>query len=326
MLELDVRPPGPYRLPRAGRDGVMRRRGGALVRLLHVDDEPALVHAWPLSAAVRLRVEAPSRATAACAAERMRFALGVDHDLRPFQRRFARDPLLGPAIRRRPWLRPWRTAEPFHALAWAICEQLIEWQRATAIERRLVWRYGRASDCGRLRDAPSAAALAGRAPAELEACGLTGARALALRRAASAAARGHLDLESADGHDAAWRRLRTIPAIGAWTCEKLAFHGQGRDDRLPAADLAYLKLVGHLAGLGRRASEEEVRTFFAPYDEHASLAGIYLLAGSHGASAAAGGQRPSSTRWGPGGGSSTRTRPSPEELVEKAAGAPFGRG
>ena len=326
VLELDVRPPGPYRLPRAGRDGVMRRRGGALVRLLHVDDEPALVHAWPLSAAVRLRVEAPSRATAACAAERMRFALGVDHDLRPFQRRFARDPLLGPAIRRRPWLRPWRTAEPFHALAWAICEQLIEWQRATAIERRLVWRYGRASDCGRLRDAPSAAALAGRAPAELEACGLTGARALALRRAASAAARGHLDLESADGHDAAWRRLRTIPAIGAWTCEKLAFHGQGRDDRLPAADLAYLKLVGHLAGLGRRASEEEVRTFFAPYDEHASLAGIYLLAGSHGASAAAGGQRPSSTRWGPGGGSSTRTRPSPEELVEKAAGAPFGRG
>jgi len=275
-----VCPPGPYRLPGAGRDGVMRRRGGALVRLLHADDEPALVYARPLSAAVRLRVEARSRASAARAAERIRFALGLDHDLRPFQRRFARDPLLGPAIHRRPWLRPWRTAEPFQALAWAICEQLIEWERATAIQRRLVWRYGRADRCGDLRDVPSAAALAARAPAELEACGLTGARSIALRRAARAAARGYLDLDCVDAHEAAWRRLRTIPAIGSWTCEKLAFHGQGRDDQLPAGDLAYIKLVGHLAGLGRRASEDEVRAFFAPYGEHAALAGVYLLAGS----------------------------------------------
>lgn len=258
----------------------MRRRGSALVRLLHVGEEPVIVRAWPLSAAVRLRVESPGRASAARAAERLRFSLGLDHDLRPFQRRFARDPLLGPAIRRRPWLRPWRTAEPFQALAWAICEQLIEAARAAAIERRLVWRYGRAGPCGDLRDAPSARELAARGSAELEACGLSGARAIALWRAARAAARGHLDLECPAGHDAAWRRLRTIPAIGAWTCEKLAFHGQGRDDQLPAGDLAYLKLVGGLLGLGRRATEEEVRTFFAPYGEHAALAGIYLLAGT----------------------------------------------
>ena len=46
----------------------------------------------------------------------------------------------------------------------------------------------------------------------------------------------------------------------------LAFQGQGRDDQLPAGDLAYVKLVGRLAGLGRRATEEEVRAFFAPYE------------------------------------------------------------
>ena len=57
----------------------------------------------------------------------------------------------------------------------------------------------------------------------------------------------------------------------------LAFEGQGRDDQLPALDVAYLKLVGRLAGLGRRATEEEVRAFFAPYDEYAGLAGIYAL-------------------------------------------------
>jgi DNA-3-methyladenine glycosylase II/AraC family transcriptional regulator of adaptative response / DNA-3-methyladenine glycosylase II len=57
----------------------------------------------------------------------------------------------------------------------------------------------------------------------------------------------------------------------------LAVAGQGRDDQLPALDVAYLKLVGLAAGLGRRATEEEVREFFAPYDEYAALAGCYAL-------------------------------------------------
>jgi 3-methyladenine DNA glycosylase/8-oxoguanine DNA glycosylase len=279
VLELEVRPPGLYRLPSAGRDGTMRRRPeGLLERLLHVGEEPVRVRAWTTDRAVRLRVEAGSPEAAERGVEQMRFALGVDHDLRPFQRRFGRHPLLGPVIRRRPWLRPWRTPEPFQALAWAVCEQLIEWGRATAIQRRLVWRYGRASACGELRCAPSAAELAARAPAELEACGLTGSRAIALRRVARMAAGARLDLEHR--HEQAWRALRTVSGIGSWTCEKLAFHGQGRDDQLPAGDLAYIKLVGHLAGLGRRATEDEVREYFAPYDEYAALAGIYLLAGN----------------------------------------------
>jgi 3-methyladenine DNA glycosylase/8-oxoguanine DNA glycosylase len=127
-----------------------------------------------------------------------------------------------------------------------------------------------------MHDAPSAAALAAGAPAELEACGLTGTRALALRRASREVASGRADLAAADP-EPAWRRLRRISGIGAWTLEKLAFHGQGHDDRLPAGDLAYIKLVGHLAGLGRRATEDEVREFFAPYAPYRALAGVYAL-------------------------------------------------
>jgi 3-methyladenine DNA glycosylase/8-oxoguanine DNA glycosylase len=255
---------------------VLRRSGAALVRLLHPDGEPATVRAWPTRSTVRLRAEAPTPAAALAAIERMRFALGVDHDLAPFHRRFRRDPLVGPAIRWRPWLRPRRRPEAFEALAWAICEQLIESERALAIERRLVRRYGRPSECGRLRDAPSAAVLARRSPAELEACGLSAGRAIALTKAAREVAAGRADLSQ---HEPAWRRLRAIRGIGSWTLEKLAFEGQGRDDQLPAGDLAYVKLVGGLAGLGRRASEEEVRAFFAPYGEHAGLAGVYALSG-----------------------------------------------
>jgi DNA-3-methyladenine glycosylase II len=116
--------------------------------------------------------------------------------------------------------------------------------------------------------------VAGCSPAELEACGLAHKRSIALIKAAREVASGRADLTQ---HEPAWRRLRAIPNIGSWTIEMLAFEGQGRDDMIPALDLAYVKLVGHLAGLGRPATEDEVREFFAPYEEHAGLAGLYAL-------------------------------------------------
>ncbi len=73
----------------------------------------------------------------------MRFAVGVDDDLRAFHERFRFDPLIGPAVRALPHLRVRRRPEPFEALAWAVCEQLIEFERACEIERRIVWRGGR---------------------------------------------------------------------------------------------------------------------------------------------------------------------------------------
>jgi 3-methyladenine DNA glycosylase/8-oxoguanine DNA glycosylase len=253
---------------------VLLARGGVLERLLYVNGEPVVTRAWPAGNRVRIRALGRSRDGALGAVERMRFALGTDHDLSEFHARFRRDPLVGPVIRAKPWLRPRRRPEPFEALAWAICEQLIESGRAATIQRRLVRRHGRASDCGTLRAPPSAERLAGRSPAELEACGLAGKRALAMIRAAREVATGRVDLAV---HEPSWRRLLAIPNIGAWTVESLAFHGQGRDDQLPAGDLAYVKLVGRLAGLGRRASVDEVRAFFAPYEDQAALAGVYAL-------------------------------------------------
>ena len=232
----------------------------------------ALVRAWVAGGVVRFHAHAPDREAALAAIERMRFALGTDHDLGDFHRRFRRDPLIGPVIRRRPWLRPRRRPEPFEALAWAVCEQLIESRRAAGIQRSIVRRLGTRAD--RLRCPPSAARLAACAPAELDACGLAPKRSIALVRAAREVASGRADLGS---HEPSWRRLLRIPNIGNWTIEMLAFEGQGRDDMLPALDLKYVKLVGALAGLGRRATEDEVRAFFAPYEEHAALAGIYAL-------------------------------------------------
>lgn len=267
-------PIGPYRMPGGGMDGVLRKRDGVLERLLHVCGEPATVRAWVCGGAVHLRAEAASEDVAAAAVERMRFALGVDHDLRPFQRAFHRDRLLGPVIRRQPWLRPRRRPEPFEAFAWAVTEQLIDVARAFAIQRAMVGRHGPRSGCGRLRDVPSAAAVARLAPAQLDACGLAPKRSIALIRAAREITSGRADLSR---HEPTWRRLRTVRNIGSWTLECLAFLGQGRDDQLPAGDLAFVKWVGRAAGLDRRATEEEVRAFFEPYAPYQGLAGLYAL-------------------------------------------------
>jgi 3-methyladenine DNA glycosylase/8-oxoguanine DNA glycosylase len=278
-VRCEVRPPWPFRLPAGWPDGVLRRRGTVLERLVHVGGVPVVTRAaQPSTDRVVLGAWSEDRGAAEEALQRTRFALGVDDDLRPFYERFRDDPLIGRSVRARPHLRVLRRPEPFEALAWAICEQLIEFDRAAAIERRIIRRFGRRCMHSGLRDLPSAAGFAGVAPAELEACGLSHGRALALRRAAHEVARGRIDLDGPD-HETAWRRLRAIPGIGRWTVEMLALNGQGRYDQLPAGDVGYLKLVGRLLTGDPRAKAEErdVRALFAAYGEWAGLAGAHAL-------------------------------------------------
>jgi 3-methyladenine DNA glycosylase/8-oxoguanine DNA glycosylase len=267
-------------------DGTLRRRRGVLERLLHHGEVPVVVRvAQPAPGRVLFGARAGNAEAAAHGIARMRFALGVDENLSAFHRRFARDPLIGPSLRRRPWLRVGRRPEPFEALAWAICEQLIEYERAAAIERRMVASLGRrgagwdgAQDG--LRDLPHPAVLAGTAPALLESFDLAAGRALTLVRAAREVARGRVDLHGCD-QERGWRRLRAIPGIGSWTVEMLALFGQGRHDQLPAGDLGLMKLVGRLLSRGDPravASEQQVREFFAPYGEWAGLAATHMLA------------------------------------------------
>jgi len=281
-LRVEVAPAWPFRLARAGgMDGVLRVRGGVVQRLLHhgPQERPVLVRvAQTARDRVLLGAQAADRAAAAWGIARMRFALGVDDELRPFHDRFREDPLIGAAVRADPAVRLRRRPLPFEALAWAITEQLIEFSRAAAIQRRIVARLGRRCERSGLRDLPSAATLAAQAPALLCSFDLAPKRALALRRVAQEVAAGRVDLEAADPQPG-WRRLRAIPEIGSWTLSVLALLGQGRYDALPAGDLAYRKLVGRLLTGDPRARVEErdVEAFFAPYGEWRGLAAAYAL-------------------------------------------------
>jgi 3-methyladenine DNA glycosylase/8-oxoguanine DNA glycosylase len=294
-LEVEVRPPSPFRLGRGSPDRTLRVERGVATRLLAVDRAPVLVRAWqrgPGRVAFRaeavdpaaLSVSASSdelrpagRAELETALERLRFALGVDEDMAVFHHRFRRDPLVGPILRRMPDFRPSRRVWPWEALAAAVCGQLIEASRAAVIERRIIGRWGARLGQGRtaLRDVPAPALIAGRAPAELESMDLSGGRSVALRRLARDVAAGRCDIASPDA-DA---RLLASPQIGPWTVRCLALFGRGEVDALPAGDLGYIKLVGRLAGLGRRATIPEVEEFYAPYEPYRGLVGSLTLAG-----------------------------------------------
>ena len=282
MIErrVEIRPTWPFRLPRSfGRDGTMVRRAGVLHRLIHVGDEGVVVRAAQPSRD-RVVIGAQGAAADVCeeAIARMRFALAVDEDLRAFHERFRWDPLIGAAVRSSPWIRPARRPEPFEALAWAITEQLIDYPRAAEIQRRIVVRLGRRCERTGLRDLPTAATIAAQAPAQLAAFDLVAHRAMTMVRAAREVASGRVDLRSGD-HEAGWKRLRSIPGVGSWTLEILAYHGQGRMDQVPAGDLNLIKLVGRLASGGdpyARATEDEVRAYFEPYAPWGALAATYM--------------------------------------------------
>jgi 3-methyladenine DNA glycosylase/8-oxoguanine DNA glycosylase len=205
-------------------------------------------------------------------------------------------------VRANPTLRPAGRPQAFEAFAWAVTEQLIEYERAVAIQRRMVAALGRRDPESGLRDSPSAAVLAGggggvsggsrgeagvsggggASAARLESFDLSAGRALTLIRASRAIAAGRIDIDTLDpdAQEEGWRRLRAIRGIGAWTVEMMALTGQCRLDQIPAGDLGFIKLVGRLLSGGdpyARATEDQVRELFAPYGAWQGLAGVYAL-------------------------------------------------
>lgn len=275
---------------------MLRRNGPWLERLLVVEGAPMVLRiradngdeagfvlvAEPVDPD---RIAGPGAARLVAAREpelesgqsRLRHAFALDDDLSPFRERFIGDELLGPVIRRRLAVRPLRRPHSWEALLWAVTEQLIEYRRAAAIQRRMVSRFGLRIAAGPgegLATVPSPEVVAGAAPAELQSLDLGAARAVAAIRVAREVASGRIDPEDpADD-----RRLLRIRTIGPWTVACLALRGRGQPDALLAGDLAQVKLVGYLAGLGRLAEIEEVEEFYRRFAPWRGLAGELLAA------------------------------------------------
>jgi 3-methyladenine DNA glycosylase/8-oxoguanine DNA glycosylase len=204
------------------------------------------------------------RASCERAVEDARFMLALDADTSEFHRRYARDPLIGPAVQRLRGMRPRRKATVTHALLRGVAGQLIQASRALQIERAIIRAGG--------EDPPTRGSLASLSPARMTACGLAASRAVTLTRLA----RG-LDLEGLRGRDDALARLGRERGIGPWTVGVVALQGLGRYDAGLVDDLALVKL---LASLRRRWPEPgETAELLAPYGEWQGLASVFLLQG-----------------------------------------------
>jgi DNA-3-methyladenine glycosylase II len=89
---------------------------------------------------------------------------------------------------------------------------------------------------------------------------------------------GRLDLDAllTMPPDAALERLELLPGIGRWTAEYVLMRGIGHPDVIPAGDGGLRRIVGQRYGMGRLATEAEVRTIAEPWAGWRSYFAFYL--------------------------------------------------
>jgi len=273
MVELAVRPRGPYSLAlsarlagdatRRMREGIVTARcAGAVAQARQAPD-----------GTVSIRSDSPE------AAAKLRWMLALDDDHSEFLRRVADDPLLGRAARHLRGLRPVRTATVAQALLRAVCGQLVDWKTARSLERRVI----RALQTGEppvtvaatgLDEPPATAALAAAAPFELRRLGLHERRGAALVRLCRS-----LELERLHElpTEAVVRRLERERGLGPWSAGVVCLEGLGRHEHGLVGDLGLIKLLRALRG--RPVEAWETAELLEPYGEWGGLASVYLLAG-----------------------------------------------
>jgi DNA-3-methyladenine glycosylase II len=80
--------------------------------------------------------------------------------------------------------------------------------------------------------------------------------------------------------DAAIKTLTALRGVGRWTAEYVLMRGLGHQDVIPAADVGLQSAIGRAYGLGRKATEPEVRVLaeqWVPRRSHAAFAWWWSL-------------------------------------------------
>jgi len=237
---------------------VERTDDGAYTRAL--DSESALrVEAGGSDAAPVLRVTAwradghrPTEAAVADAVRTARRVFAADDPIAPAPG----DPVLAELAARWPGLRPARFADPFECLCWAIVGQQITVAFAARLKRTLLERYGHQGPDG-LPLFPGPADLAAADPEELRAAQFSRQKI----RYLLAAAADPPDWEAIARlpTEGALAALMALPGVGRWTAEYVLMRALAFRDAIPAGDAGLKRAVGAAYGLGRHATETEVR-------------------------------------------------------------------
>jgi 3-methyladenine DNA glycosylase/8-oxoguanine DNA glycosylase len=266
MLEVELRPSGPYSLALTARPAYDATRSfldGVLTCAL----EDEIVRAWQRPSGA-IAVVAESQV----AIERLSFVLALDADHSEFLHRFRNDPLLGKTLRQLRGYRNLRVPTVAGALLRALCGQLIQSSHARELERSII--RATSGRIGRFATPPTTTTLGRCSPAELRRIGLHGRRSATLVRLCRS-----LDLEGLREApvDAVAARLLRERGLGPWSVGVIALQGLGSYERGLIGDLGLLKLCKALHG--RWVEAEETAELLEPYGEWQGLASLYLLRG-----------------------------------------------
>ncbi|MGH2586661.1 MAG: DNA-3-methyladenine glycosylase family protein [Dehalococcoidia bacterium] len=206
-----------------------------------------------------------SQEDARAAVDLTRRIFTTDHDLAELSAIAEADPVFGRLVRRFRGLRPVVIADPFEAIVWAILGQQINITFAAKLKRALVDRFGTTieRDGLTLSVFPPPERLAAleheRDLLPLQFSRQKSRYTIALARAVC---EGRIDLVHAGTlpPEEAIAALMAFPGIGRWTAEYALMRAFGHPDVMPAGDGGLKQIIGREYGLGRQATETEIRT------------------------------------------------------------------
>jgi len=162
--------------------------------------------------------------------------------------------------------------EPFHALLSAIAHQQLTGKAAQTILSRVKDRYGKGGW-------PSARTLNGARIDALRRCGLSNAKARAVKDLAAKRLDGTVPgakaLHALDD-EAIVERLTQVRGVGRWTVEMLLIFRLGRLDVLPVDDYGVLKGYTRLYGLKELATKKALLAAGEAWRPYRSVASWYL--------------------------------------------------
>lgn len=239
-------------------DPTVRVAAGRAWRATRTPDGPATLALIDLGGAIRVRAWGPGAGWALEAAPAL---IGLDDDPSVLEPRHR---LLGELARRMPGLRIGRTGAVFEALLPAVIEQKVTGIEARRAYRALLTRYGDpAPGPAGLHLPPTPEVLAALPYHAFHPLGLERRRADTLRRASARAAMleetGHLPLETA------YRRLRALPGIGAWTAAEVGRAAFGDPDAVSVGDFHLPNLVSWALAGEPRGDDERMLELLEPY-------------------------------------------------------------
>ena len=201
----------------------------------------------------------------------------------------ARDPVFAALLARLHGARAPLMPSPFECLVWAILGQQITVAFAYKMKRALVERYGDSIEYeGRTYWLfPEAASLAEADPADLREIQFSRQKSDYVRSLAALVAENRIDWAeiAALPSDEAIKALTALRGVGRWTAEYVLMRGLGHTDVIPAADVGLQAAIGRAYGLGRKATEREVRDLaeqWVPCRSHAAFAWWWSLSAARG--------------------------------------------